>query len=71
MEQQLAYLDRSPELADGHETVVLLHSHTLHSRESAQPLGRQLHRLGVAKAIVQWPHDRYGGNTLESDLGRI
>ena len=30
MEQQLAYLDRSPELADGHETVVSLHSHTLH-----------------------------------------
>ena len=71
MEQQLAYFDRSPGLADGYEAGVSLHSHTLHSRESALPLGRHLQRLGVAKALVRSTHSRYGDNSLESDLDRI
>ena len=71
MEQQPAYSDRSPGLADSYESGVSLHSHTLHSGKSTPALGRHLQRLGVVNALVRRPHDRYGVNSLEIDLDRM
>lgn len=71
MEQQMAYFDRSPHIASTHKTGVSLHSQTLHSRESAVPLGRCLEASAIAQLFVRRAHKRYGENPLHEDLSRM
>ena len=71
MQRQLAYFDRCPSIADAFSTGVSLHSHTLHSKESALPLGRHLQAFVLARALVKRAHGRYGENSLDEDLSRI
>ena len=71
MEQQMAYFDRSPHIASTHKTGVSLHSQTLHSRESAVPLGRCFEASAIAQMFVRRAHKRYGENPLHEDLSRM
>ncbi len=71
MEQQLAYLDRSPRIAAGHKTGVSLHSHTLHSKEYTLPPGKHLQASGVVNAFLRRAHRRYGADAIEKDLARV
>lgn len=71
MEHDLAYFDRSPGIVDSYRTGVSLHSHTLHSTESALPMGKLPQGSAVARALVGRAHRRYGGRPLEEDLSRM
>lgn len=71
MEQQLAYFDRSPHIADGHKTGVSLHRHTLHSKENARPLGKHLQASGIVNTFLRTAHLRYGTDAIEKDLARV
>lgn len=52
MPQQIAYFDRLPQIVASYRTGVSLHSHTLHSKESAPPLGKHLQASGVVGQTV-------------------
>ena len=71
MENFLTYWDRSPRTADRFQTGVSLHSHTLHSEESALPLGQYLRKFLLMRGIVDRAHQRYGDRSFEEDLSRI
>ncbi len=71
MHQQLAYFDRCPDVAEGFRTGVSLHSHTLHSKENALPLGKFLQSFPVVRELVGQAHKRYGTRPLDDDLARM
>ncbi len=71
MHQGLAYFDRCPGIASRFRTGVSLHSHTLHSKENALPLGRFLQSFPLARSLVRYAHERYGDRSLEDDLARM
>ena len=70
MEQQLAYFDRLPQIVAGYRTGVSLHSHTLHSKENALPLGQHLQASGIVNVFLRMVHRRYGTCAIEKDLAR-
>ena len=71
MHQQLAYFDGSPRITSGYKTGVSLHSHTLHSRESAVSLVRCVEQPAIARLFIRRAYKRHGENRLDEDLSRM
>ena len=71
MHQQLAYFDGSPRVTSGYKTGVSLHSHTLHSRESAVSLVRCVEQSAIARLFIRRAYKRHGENRLDEDLSRM
>lgn len=69
MDPGIVYFDRSRSVRGACVAGVSLHSHTLHSKESALPLGQFLQESAVAKALIRAVHVASGSAaSLDEEL---